>query len=226
MTHTDRDRKPPAEQISDRVTELGEILLVLAALLPEPVADPTSGTTSHHKVTGSPAPWHAEAAGILLDIHEGARRLEASIRRDVTGNLGQRRGGSDGNTTAALAAITSLAHALTDDDAKQATRILNIWLSHARQIRDIDLEPSWAPLPSVPGTPPPACPYCRTYSLRFARQSGAVRCANPRCVDTDEKRPYGLIEQGKYTGRAMLVFADGREITYATQGAAHEAGVG
>lgn len=209
--------KPPAEQIASRVGELREILTVLADLLPEPVADPTSGTITHNKVTGSPAPWHAEAAGILLDIHEGVRRLEASIRRDITGNLGQRRGGSDGNTEAALAAIASLSNALTDGDVQQAARILSVWLSHARQIRDIDLEPSWAPLPSVPGAPPPSCPYCRTYSLRFARQSGAVRCANPRCVDSDERRPYGLIEQGKYTGRAMLVFADGREITYATE---------
>ena len=144
-------------------------------------------------------------------------------RRDITGHLGQRRGGSDANTTAALTAITSLAYGLTEPDAKRAARILNIWISHTNQIRDIDLEPSWAPLPSIPGTPPPACPYCRTYGLRFARQSGAVRCCNPRCLDSEENRPYGLIEQGKYTGRAMLVFADGREITYATEEPAHAA---
>lgn len=213
-----------ANDVAGRVTDLREILVVLAELLPEPVTDPTAGNTHTRRgITGSPAPWHAEAAGILLDIHEGVRRLEASIRRDVTGHLGPRRGGSDGNTQAALTAITNLTYALNDDQAKQTGRILGIWLSHARQIRDIDLEPSWAPLPSVPGTPPPACPYCRTYGLRFARQSGAVRCANPRCVDTQEQRPYGLIEQGKYTGRAMLVFADGREITYAAQEAAYAA---
>lgn len=217
MTH-------PADSITDHVAELRDLLAVLAELLPEPVTDPTTGsTTTRRDVIGSPAPWHAQAAGILLDIHEGARRLEASIRRDITGHLGARRGGSDANTTAALTAITSLAYGLDHDGAKRTARILSVWISHANQIRDIDLEPSWAPLPSIPGAPPPSCPYCRTYALRFARQSGAVRCANPRCRDTEENRPYGLIEQGKYTGRAMLVFADGREITYTTQDIAHAA---
>lgn len=211
----------PASRIAEHVAELLDLLAVLAELLPEPIADPTTGNTTRRDVTGSPAPWHSEAASILLDVHEGVRRLEASMRRDVTGRLGRRRGGSDANTAAALQAIRALAHGLDDELAEHAARILRVWISHAHQIRDIDLEPSWAPLPSIPGTPPPACPYCRTYSLRFARQSGAVRCANPRCRDTDDNRPYGLIEQGKYTGRAMLVFADGREITYTTEEAAH-----
>lgn len=212
----------PADTITEHASELRDLLAVLAQLLPEPVADPTTGnTTTRRDVTGSPAPWHAEAAGILLDIHEGARRLEASIRRDITGNLGPRRGGSDANTDAALTAITSLAYGLDHDAVKRAARILSVWISHASQIRDIDLEPSWAPLPSIPGNPPPPCPYCKTYALRFARQSGAVRCANPRCRDSEDNRPYGLIEQGKYTGRAMLVFADGREITYAIEDLAH-----
>lgn len=208
----------PADEIATLADELGELLAALAALLPEPVADPATGTTTTHRgVTGSPAPWHAEAAGILFDVHEGIRRLEASIRRDITGRPGRRRGGSDRNTAAALAAVASLAYGLDVDAARRARRILNVWASHARQIRDIDREPAWAPLPSVPGRPPAACPYCRTYSLRYARLSGAVRCANPRCADSEGSRPYGVIEQGKYTGRAMLVFADGREITYTTE---------
>lgn len=35
-----------------------------AAPLPEPVAEPTSDTTSHHKVSGS-VPWHAEAGPLF-----------------------------------------------------------------------------------------------------------------------------------------------------------------
>jgi len=203
-----------ASHVADLAGDLQPLLVILEGLLTEPVADPTAGRV-HRKVIGSPAPWHADAASVLMDAHEGVRRLEASIRRDVAGHLGARRGSSALNTAQALRAIAALANALNDDDAHHAARILRIWVSQARQIRDIDLEPSWAPLPSVPGAPPPACPYCATYGLRFARLSGAVRCCNPRCRDTRDQRPYGLIEQGKYTGRAMLVFADGREITYA-----------
>ncbi|MEV7008884.1 hypothetical protein [Streptosporangium sp. NPDC051022] len=90
------------------VTELAELLERLEELPAEPVADPTTGTMSHHKVTGSPAPWRAEAGPILMDIHEGVRRLEASLRREVAGHLGARRGGSDANTVAALASIARL----------------------------------------------------------------------------------------------------------------------
>lgn len=207
MTH-------PADHIADLTTEISDLLTALEALLPEPTADPTTGTSTHHKITGSPAPWHPEAALILLDIHEGVRRLEASIRRDITGHLGPRRGGSTRNTLAALESTARLAHALNDDQARRAARILGIWTTHAQQIRDIDLAPRWAPLPAMPGHRPAPCPYCRTYALRYARLSGAVRCANPRCRDSQGNRPYGVIEQGALTGRAMLVFADGREISY------------
>lgn len=208
-----------ADTVATLAGDLADLVQTLAILLPEPVADPTQGTSSHHKVTGSPAPWHVEAATVLFDVHEGVRRLEASMRRDVTGRLGGRRGGSDRNTTAALDAITRLAYGVDEHQAHRAARILAVWASHARQVRDIDLEPKWTPLPSVPGQPPPPCPYCRTYSLRYAHLSGAVRCCNPRCVDSEDHRPYGVIEQGRYTGRAMLVFADGREITYAMEAA-------
>lgn len=67
-----------AGEVALLVTELVERL---AELLAKPVADPTAGTMSHHKVSDRLAPWHAEAGPILMDIHEGAHSLEASLRR-------------------------------------------------------------------------------------------------------------------------------------------------
>src|SRR4051812_43933050 len=66
-------RRTAAEEIAVLVEELKPLLAQLQALLPEPVADPTSGTSTHHKVTGSPAPWHGEAGPLLMTIHAGVR---------------------------------------------------------------------------------------------------------------------------------------------------------
>lgn len=198
----------------DHLVRPGGILDQLAALLPEPVADPSTGTTSHHKVTGSPAPWHAEAAAALLDVHEGARRLEASLRRDVSGRLGERRGSSADNTRAALKSIVRLCEALDDDQVKDAARIVARWVTSARQLRDIDLADRWEPLPRRPGTLPPPCDYCATFSLRWNRRSGEVRCVNGECRDGDGHRPVARMEIGRFTGQAALVWRDGRTVTY------------
>jgi hypothetical protein len=197
----------------DHLVRPGGILDTLEALLPEQVTDPT-GEPSHQKVTGSPAPWHAEAAAILLDVTEGSRRLEASLRRDVSGRLGERRGSSDHNTRAALRSIVRLAEALDDDQVKTAARIVGRWVTFARQLRDIDEADRWEPLPRQPGALPPACPYCATYSLRWNRRSGEVRCVNVECRDGDGARPVARMEIGRFTGTAALVWRDGRSVTY------------
>lgn len=203
----------------DHLVRAGGILDQLEALLPEQVTDPQAGG-ARPKVTGSPAPWHTEAAAALLDITEGARRLEASLRRDVGGNLGARRGNSDPNTRAALRSIVRLAEALAGDQVKTAARIVAQWVTAARQLRDIDQADRWEPLPRLPGTLPPPCDYCTTYSLRWNRRSGEVRCVLPDCRDGDGHRPVARMEVGRFTGLAALVWRDGRSITYAHQAAA------
>lgn len=202
----------PAAEVTLLVAELAELLVRLEALLAEPVADPTTGTMSHHKVSGSPAPWHAEAGPLLMDIHEGARRLEASLRREVAGHLGERRGGSDGNTAAALDAIGRLAHGVPEESARRTARILSGWIRRAEEVRDIGEAERWEPLRAPAGELPPACPYCRTFSLRVGRREGRVRCANRKCVDGDGRAPVATIDKNRLDGSAMLVWADGRTI--------------
>jgi hypothetical protein len=193
----------------------GGVLDQLDQLLPEQATDPTTGS-GHAKVTGSPAPWHAEAAAALVVIHEEARRLEASLRREVTGNLGRRRGGSTANTREALEAIVKLSEAVCDDEVKTAARIVARWVTSARQIRDIDQADRWEPLPRLPGHLPPACDWCSTYALRMNRRTGEVRCTNNRCRDDDGRRPVARIVTGTYSGQSSLVWQDGRSVVYVT----------
>lgn len=196
----------------DHLVRPGGILDTLEALLPEQATNPETG--GRHKVTGSPAPWHAEAAAVLFDITEGARRLEASLRRDVSGRLGDRRGSSRTNTRDALRSAVRLAEALDGDQARDAARIVGRWVTSARQLRDIDLADRWEPLPRIPGHLPPACDYCATYGLRWNRRTGVVRCCNTECSDADGHRPEARIEVGRFTGRASLVWRDGRSVVY------------
>lgn len=227
----------PAEEIPTLVAELTPLIRQLQALLAEPVADPTTGTMSHHKVTGSPAPWHTEAAAALFTIHAGVRDLEADLRYHVAGRTVMQhrhartetvcgktttrefivtgeRGGSNGNTLAALDSITRLVHGVPDDIARTVRGALDSWATQARQVRDIGEEDRWEPFRAPKGQLPPACPYCKTYSLRLVRAYGRVRCANRACVDTNGDRPAGGIDKNRMTGRAMLAWADGRTIYY------------
>lgn len=218
--HAQETPETGASKVAEATYELEDLLQDLAGLLPEPVGDPTVGTTAHRKhVAGSPAPWHQEAASVLFTVHEGVRRLEASLRRDVAGGLGRRRGGSDLNTFQALRAIRNLAHGVDEARARKAARIMSVWISHARTIRDIDQAARWDPLQAVKTTDPavrlsPPCPYCQTYSLRVARVSGAIRCFNPACRDELGNSPSGHLSEAPYSGYPMITWADGRQIYY------------
>ncbi|MEU4578962.1 hypothetical protein [Nonomuraea sp. NPDC023979] len=204
----------PAEEIPTLVDEIKALLPRLTELLPDPVADATRGSTQHHKVTGSPAPWHPEAGPMLLTIHAGVRELEDDLRYHVTGHTGAGRGGSDGNTAAALDSIVRLAHGVDDDMAREAGRRMNRWIEQARQIRDIGESEKWIPIHVPRGQLPPVCLYCKTFSLRVAQESGRVACVNPRCKDENGDRPRGRIERNRVDGTPMLVWADGRTSYY------------
>lgn len=193
------------------------LLAQLAALLPEPVADPTVGTFGRHKVTGSPAPWHVEAAGVLMDVHAGARRLEDDLRShlDFTPVAGTGRGSSAANTARALRALPDLAAAAGDAHAHRVTAAVSRWARQAREVRDIDQSERWVPVPRLRGSPPPACPYCRTYALRMRARSGEVRCTNVACTDPHGAHPKARIVIGAVSGAGMLEFGDGTLLTFA-----------
>lgn len=196
------------------IQELLPLLDQLRELVPEQVTDPSRGTPARREIAGSPAPWHPEAGVLLYLVAEEARRLEASLRLEVTGHTGPRRGGSDTNTGLALGAIANLVHAVPDDHAQAAARIVGRWIRQARQVADIGLEERWTPVPAPPGKLPPPCPYCRTYSLRVAIRAGLIGCINRGCEDSQGTRPHGRLERSRLNGDPMIIWADGRTITY------------
>lgn len=197
----------------EELTRYGGLLDILSALLPEPVAIATVGAYGVHRVSGSPAPWHAEAADVLMAIHAGARELENDMRYRVTGNASNR-GGSDANTRDALAAVVALAPAVSEPAARDAAGLVARWVRQARQVRDVDQADRWVTLPRMPGMSPPPCPYCQTYALRMSRTAGEVRCLNAECLDDDGRRPVARMEYGRLSGDGVLVFRDGSQIVY------------
>ncbi|MFF4416172.1 hypothetical protein ACFYY8_26925 [Streptosporangium sp. NPDC001559] len=177
----------PAAEVTLLIAELAALLERLAELLAEP---------------------------ILMDIHEGVRRLETSLRREAAGHLGERRGGSDANTAAALASIARLVHAVPEEAARHTARILSGWTRRAEEVRDIGLAERWEPLRAPAGELPPSYPYCKTFSLRVGRRAGQVRCVNRKCVDGDGRTPVATIDKNRVTDDAMLIWRDGRTIYY------------
>ncbi len=156
-----------------------------------PSCQSRSGTSPGHDLPPQgervTRPWHPEAGMVLMVIHEEARRLEASLRTYVAGHLGRRRGGSDANTAAALNAIAHLAHGVPSEAAAHARRIIERWIRSARQIRATSAWRSRGTIPVPQGAVPPACPYCRTYSLRMRGIERRIRCINPRCWDHEDR---------------------------------------
>ncbi|MFF0867647.1 hypothetical protein ACFYUV_38200 [Nonomuraea sp. NPDC003560] len=198
-----------ADEVVLLVEELMPLLAMLWALVPSAGGSPMTGTLSHHKA-GSPAPWHAEAAMTLYTITEEARRLEASIRTEVAGHPGRRRGGSDANTVEAFGSICRLAYGLPPESASRAARIVARWIRDARRVRDLGLDDRPQLLPVRPGRRRPPCPYCGTYGLRVAMTDESIWCINRACTDHDGNRPRGTLHRSTVTGDGMISWQDGR----------------
>lgn len=168
------------------------------------------------RLPGNQAVFNAE-----MDAHELVRRLEASLRLAVAGHTGRARGGSAGNTSAALKAIGNLGAALPqearDDRGKLvwpcqalAARLVDRLTAIVGQLPAVDEVPKWSKIRPGPGGLPPKCPNCETYSLRIAMQSGVIVCVFPDCEDMDGRRPpQARMDISKIDGRPVLLWRDG-----------------
>jgi hypothetical protein len=147
----------------------------LELLVAEPAAAQDAAVGMSPRPADTPEPWDAPVGRALMDAHEGTRRLEAVLRYMLNGHPGPRRGGSTGNTVAALAAITNLAAGL-DEYAEDATiRMLNRWIGAAQAVAAIDEAERWRPVPQRP------CPYCRCYFLRVQEDARGQPGPGVRC---------------------------------------------
>ena len=172
-------------------------------------------------VPATRTPGNTAALNAQLDAHEMVRRLEAALRLAVAGHTGRARGGSDGNTAAALKAIEKLGAALPQEirDARGklvwpcqelAARVIERAASVIGQLPAVDEVPKWTKIRPGPGGLPPKCPNCETYSLRVALASGVVVCVYPDCEDLDGRHPpQARMDISKIDGRPVLVWRDG-----------------
>jgi len=171
----------------------------VAELLTTP-ATHVIGESGHvrSKVIGSPAPWNDEAAGILFEVHAGARRHEAAMRRALGFNP-VRRGTSDAQTVAALSALPDLVRAivtrhLETTAADRAATDVARWPRICRRILDDDPAPNERPNTKAPGGL--TCPHCdRRLILKHGwqftgdvakQQLWCLRC--PTTIDDDHPR--------------------------------------
>lgn len=176
-----------AADLGASCADLAALLPAAADLITQADADGTAGTGQ----PGSRPPWNSAAAHAVMDAHEGVRRLEASLRLEVAGHTGPKRGGSDANTMDALRAIEALGHGVTEDDAAMAARIISRWARAIRELPAVD-EAERAQKITAP------CPYCHFPMLRFFPRSGRVTCLRYGvCFDADEKHPVGTMEVGR-----------------------------
>jgi hypothetical protein len=86
------------------VAELRQNFVKLRTLLFDQARE--TGPSTHHKVSGSPAPWNSTVGDLITDMHAGSRRL-ADITDVMLGNGPQARGSTDAGTLAALSRVAT-----------------------------------------------------------------------------------------------------------------------
>jgi hypothetical protein len=206
------------------VAEAAACVKVAGALIPQ--ADSAGSVGRPPRGSTSTVPGNTAALYAYLSLAELARRLECSLLNQVRGvRTRPRRGGSEGNTLAALRWIGVLAGQLEYGDACRVARLLDKESAGTETLRAVDTRARWLPIrpcgchdyPKC-GHRPPICPYCKNPSLRRAEYAYVIMCQGWRwtpdegsvpCADSDGNRPRAHLDYSKVTGEAVLVFGDG-----------------
>lgn len=186
-------------------------MVSLRRLMPEQAGQgPATGTIGRHAPESS-EPWNAEAAHAYWGIWFGIRKLADVLRKEA--GFPSRSWGSD--TAAAAEAVAGLAVSVRPEVLAQAAQRAESWVAQATRIRDIDTGDVWEPVPRVPGSAPPACPYCDTLSLRMSKAREEVRCFFPGCCDLDGHPTRAkMMRSVMHPDRGQLVFGDGTVVAY------------
>lgn len=210
------------------MTALAEACADLATWLPRAgalITEPdTDGTTGGGKPGSSP-PWNPAAAAAYFDAAPFLRGLEASARLAVTGHPGPARGGSDGNTRAALAALRRFSYPLQriHDDAPREFdgqgRMLPCRCAfcragqHAERLAaaiqrlpaiDEDDAERWQ---RITGS---VCPFCGLGMLRAQVRARRLTCLRyGSCTDSNGRHPVGEMTRSRLDGSPVIEWADG-----------------
>jgi hypothetical protein len=193
-------------RIADATTTLIILMKRLQQELPHKPVHPPSVGGIPQGGHGPLASWNTRAALLFLEVHEGIRELEQNAKYMMSGRI-RTRGGSDGNTSAALEGLPGLLSAAEHDVALMVARKLEAWAFRARLVLG-EVEP-FSRLPRLPGQGDPPCPWCQRQTLRYRPYSGIVKCVNPACQDSQGNQPQGTLDIGQYSGEPVLAWADG-----------------
>ncbi|HMH93886.1 MAG TPA: hypothetical protein VK586_22750 [Streptosporangiaceae bacterium] len=193
--------------VAQAAAELARCLDVAARLTARP---DTIAANGPGLPAGPAQPWNTAAANACLDGAREARDLEHELRAEVTGRpqlayrtRGRARGGSDGNTVKALAAVVALAEAVGDQDAADVARRLGQRAAAVQRLPAVDTAEPWRRVAA-------ACPYCGYAMLGVAARSGLVHCLRGgACLDADGRPPAGSLDVSRLTGDAVIVWQDG-----------------
>ena len=165
----------------DELVGTDRLLERVAELVPEPgesgPKDRAGRGQGGTKVTGSPAPWNEEAAGLVFVIHAGARQVEADLTR-LLFSRSLSRSGSDVHTRRALRNIPDLlavaAERFPEHWAVRASaRQVVSWPRSCRLLLD---EARWGEEPWTRAPGGLCCPHC---SRRLVLAPGWEREAEP-----------------------------------------------
>ena len=189
-------------------------IMTAATMATDIDVNPGMRHTSHLE---SRVPGNSAVLNAATDAHACVRDVERKLRYAATGGAGTPRGGSDANTTAALKAIPKLGAAASSHDRQHATRMLTTAAKGIQRLAAIDIAVEWQPLRRGAGGLPPLCPWCSTYSLRYAPTTGIIRCVFPACQDDDGKPPVGRLDVSKIDGSPVLAWRSGL-VQYAPSG--------
>jgi hypothetical protein len=193
------DRESP-EPVADAAHTLTACIAAAEALIAH--LDATGPGFISGAAVASQPPWNAAVANALMDAHAGLRRLEAQVRRRVTGSV-LARGGSDASTRSAIEALVNFAPTLARHHAAEVARQMDRWSVSVMSLPAVDHLPYWMPIRLSDGSATPPCPYCGTPSLRRHEAYGVVACLKPSCpAATGGRRPWAQIgrdDRGRMT---------------------------
>jgi hypothetical protein len=199
------------QRLAEAIRDAEALLPQLQSLLPEPDArGPRTGTIGRHVPESSP-PWNSAAADAYWNLWHGPGVLINYLR----GELGMHPLTDPPRGAEGLAALRDLTTSVVRDVQRTVLRKLERWADLARRIPAIDESEPWVPVPAVPDSRPPTCPYCGTFGLRMQRRRGQVRCTMPGCTDGEGNSTRARMEPGRMSGEARLVFGDGMMLHWA-----------
>lgn len=157
-------------------------LIRLHGEIDQPVKRDINSQVKTPKVTGSPAPWNAQIAGVMTDVEAKARQHTAVLRRVLRHTTPPMSASTEASRTAILAlpGLVNAARTPFPDHARDAFLDLRRWprlirgvldLARPDEVREMTLD-----------TP---CPYCGEKLRARADGTSDIVCRTPYCHSHD-----------------------------------------